>query len=77
MKLKKALTEVLLKRFCEELEVAVQPKAATGKLASLLQESQKLIFEPFGLEQNKQEYFIDVNYRIHLLMKLKINKILL
>ena len=71
MKLKKALTEVLLKRFCEELEVAVQPKAATGKLASLLQESQKLIFEPFGLEQNKQEYFIAGSARLYLYPELQ------
>ena len=66
MKLKKALREVLLRRFCEELEVAVQPKTATGKLASLLQESRKLIFEPFGLEQSKQEYFIAGSARLYL-----------
>jgi hypothetical protein len=71
VKLKRALREVLLKRFCEDLEAAVQPRTATARLASLLQESQKLIFEPFGLDNTKQDYFIAGSARLYLYPELQ------
>ena len=71
MKLKRALNEVLLQRFCEDLEASVQPGVATGRLASLLDESQELIFEPFKLDTNQQKYFIAGSARLYLYPELQ------
>ena len=57
MKLKRALNEVLLQRFCEDLE-ATQTGTVTGRLASLLTEAQDLIFKPFDINPKQQKYFI-------------------
>ena len=71
MKLRRALNEVLLRRFCEDIEASVQPGTATGKLASLLEESRELIFKPFQLDPKQQKYFVAGSARLYLYPELQ------
>lgn len=70
MKLKRALNEVLLQRFCEDLETA-QVGTVTGRLASLLNEAQDLIFKPFEINPKEQKYFIAGSARLYLYPELQ------
>ncbi len=66
MKLRRALNEALLQRFCEDLETAAAPATVTGKLATLLNESKRLVFEPFNINANDRKYFIAGSARLYL-----------
>lgn len=78
MKLKKVLVkEVLLKRFCEDLEqtsVLVKP---AQRLTDLLAEANEVVFKPFGIKPSDKVYFIAGSGHLYLypqiqeLMKMK------
>ncbi len=70
MKLKRALNEVLLQRFCEDLE-ATATATVTGRLANLLTEAQDLIFKPFDIKPTDQKYFIAGSARLYLYPELQ------
>ena len=53
------LREILVKEIWGQIEESIQiDEAITGKLANLLKQADKLLFEPFGITKNDYKKYI-------------------